>query len=173
MSASEMLDERAERAVAGTLLLDPFGQSQLGNENLARLGQHPLFARRQPALTLTAPQVANDLCHLHHVARVELLQVRLVTTRPVGRLLGVRGTQHLEHLVEAFLAHHVANTDVLSVFCGYSNGQIALRNLEDEIFFLLAFDGPGFNRLDQCCTVVWVNDGVSDLENHQIRAPFT
>ena len=62
---------------------------------------------------------------------------------------------------------------ILGVLGGYSNGEVALGDLQDEILLLLAFDGPGFDRLDQCSPVVWIDNGVSDLENHQVRAPFT
>lgn len=85
----------------------------------------------------------------------------------------MRSAQNLEDLVQALLPDDIANTDVLRVICGYPNSQVSLRDLQDEIFFLLAFDGPGFDRLDQRSTVVWIDNGVSDLENHQIRAPFT
>ena len=85
----------------------------------------------------------------------------------------MRSTQHLEDLIEAFLADHVTHADILSVVRRYSNGQITLGALQDEVFLLFAFDGPGFDRLDQCSTVMWIDNGVSDLENHQIRAPFT
>ncbi len=85
----------------------------------------------------------------------------------------MRRAQYLEYLVEAFLAHNVAHTHIFGVLSWDSNGEIALGDLQDEVLFLLAFDGAGFDRLDQCSTVVWIDDGVSDLENHQIRAPFT
>ncbi|CNI27381.1 Uncharacterised protein [Mycobacterium tuberculosis] len=60
----------------------------------------------------------------------------------------MRSTQDLENLVEAFLPDNVADSDVLGVFGGYSNGQVALRNFQDEIFFLLPFNGSRFDRLD-------------------------
>ena len=85
----------------------------------------------------------------------------------------MRRAQHLEHLVQTLLADHIAHAHVLCVICGHSNGQVTLSDLEDEVFLLFALDGPDFDRFDQCSTVVWVDNGVSDLENHQIRAPFT
>ncbi|CFS33583.1 Uncharacterised protein [Mycobacterium tuberculosis] len=60
----------------------------------------------------------------------------------------MRGTQHLENLVQAFLPDDIANTDVFGVFSGNSYCQVALRNFQDEILFLFPFDGPGFDRLD-------------------------
>src|SRR4029079_5885549 len=81
----------------GLVLVGVLGQGQLGDEDLARLGQHPLLAGREATVTLAAPQVANDLGHLHHVAAVQLLEVGLVAARPVGRLLDVRSAQDVEH----------------------------------------------------------------------------
>ena len=107
---------------------------ELTDQDLPRLGQHALLACGQATLLVATPQVANDLGDLVHVAGGQLLEVRLVPARPVGRLLGVRGAQHLEDLVETFLAHHVAHADVLGVVCGNSNGEIALGDLQDEVF---------------------------------------
>jgi hypothetical protein len=85
----------------------------------------------------------------------------------------VRGAKHLENLVQALLPHDVTHPDILGILCGHSNGEVSLGNLQDEVFLLFAFDGSGFDRLDQRSTVVWIDNGVSDLKNHQIRAPFT
>ncbi len=129
------------------LLVGVLGQGQLTNQNLPSLRQHALLARGQPTLLVPTPQIADDLRHLVHVTGSQLLQVRLVPTRPVGRLLGMRGgAEHLEDLVQAFLADDVANADVLGVVSRNSNGEIALRHLEDEIFSLLALDGSAFDR---------------------------
>ena len=70
------------------------------------------------------------------------------------------------------LAYDVAHPDILGILGGYSNGEVPLGDLQDEIFLLFAFDGPGFDRLDQRSTVVWIDNGVSDLKNHLFRAPF-
>ena len=85
----------------------------------------------------------------------------------------MRGAKHLEDLVQTLLPDYVADTDILGIVGGNPNGEITLGDLQDEIFLLFAFDGPGFDRLDQRSTVMWIDNGVSDLENHQIRAPFT
>jgi hypothetical protein len=82
------------------------------------------------------------------------------------------GAKHLEHLVEALLPDHVADADIFGILGWDSDREVSLGNLQDEIFFLFAFDGPGFDRLDQRSTVVWIHNGVSDLENHLFRAPF-
>src|ERR1700744_1726329 len=124
------------------------GQRQLTDQNLAGLGQHALLARGQTTLLVATPQVAHYLGHLVHITGGKLFQIGLVAARPVRGLFGVRGAQHLKDLVEAFLPDDVADTDILGVLGGNSNGQVSLRHFQDEIFFLLPFDGSGFNRLD-------------------------
>src|ERR1700679_3754507 len=99
----------------GLVLVGLLGQGQFADEDLPRLGEHALLAGGQTALLVPAPEVTDDLRHLVDVARGELLQVGLVTTRPVGRFLGVRGAEHFEHALEPFLANNVTNADELRV----------------------------------------------------------
>lgn len=66
----------------------------------------------------------------------------------------MRCPQYLEDLVETFLADDVAYAHVLCVVCGNPYGEIALSNLENEIFLLLTLDGAGFNSFDQRRTVM-------------------
>src|ERR1700682_1481118 len=162
-----LVEDDCRLGVVGVL-----GQRQLTDQDLPRLGQHPLLARGKAALLVTTPQVAHHFGDLVHVTGGKLLQVRLVAARPVGGFFGMRGAEHLEYLVEALLPDHVTHADILGVVGGYSNGEVSLRHFQNEIFLLFAFDGSGFDRLDQRSTVVWIDNGVSDLENHQIRAPF-
>src|SRR5215212_324320 len=64
----------------GLVLGDPLRESQLGHENLARLGQHPLLSSGEPTLALTPPEVAYDFGNLHDVAGMQLLQIGLVAS---------------------------------------------------------------------------------------------
>ena len=123
-------------------------------------------------LALATPQVTYDLGDLHHVTGVQFLQVCLVATGPVGRLLRVWCTEHLEHAVEAFLAHHVTHADDLGVRGRNLDGQIALGNLQHQIDLFLALDDAGLDGLDDSCPVVRVDDGLADLENHVCVTPF-
>lgn len=84
----------------------------------------------------------------------------------------MRCPQDLEDLVEAFLTDYVTYAYILCVVCGNPYGEIALSNLENEIFLLLTLDGADFDSFDQRRTVMGVYDGVSDLKNHLSRAPF-
>src|SRR5919112_4117406 len=81
-------------------------------------------------------------------------------------------TQHLENPVEALLADHVPDADDFGVGSGNTDGKITLSNLEYEVLLLLALDHSSFDGLDESGTVVRVDDGLSDLENHVSSAPF-
>ena len=84
----------------GLLVVGVLCQRQLIHEHPARTRQDALLTRRQAPVLLTTPQVTHDLGDLDDVARVELLLICLEPTCPVGGLLGVRGPQNLEDLVE-------------------------------------------------------------------------
>ena len=127
---------------------------------------------RQATVLVTAPQVADDLGHLDDVAGGELLEVGLVAARPVGRLLGVGGAQHLEDLVQAFLSDDVADADELAVLGRNLDRQVALGDLELEVELVLALDRAGLDLFDECGPVVGVHDRLADLENHVLFSPF-
>ena len=84
----------------------------------------------------------------------------------------MRSAQVIEDPVETLLADDVPDTDDLGVVGGNAHGQIALRDFEDEVLLLLALDHAGLNCFDERGTVVRVDDGLSDLENHVSSAPF-
>jgi hypothetical protein len=52
----------------GLVLVRVLREGQLGDQDLAGLAEHPLLAGRQATLTVTAPEVADDLGDLHDVA---------------------------------------------------------------------------------------------------------
>src|SRR3712207_7133759 len=54
---------------------------------------------------------------------------------------------------------------------GNTDGQVTLSDLEHEVLLFLALDHSGFDSLDESGTVVRVDDGLSDLENHVSSAP--
>src|SRR5690606_27883184 len=80
----------------GLLFVGLLGQSELRHQNLACLRKHALLASGKSAVLIATPQVANDLRNLDHVTGCELLEVRLVTARPVGGLLDERSTKNIE-----------------------------------------------------------------------------
>ncbi len=75
-------------------------EGELTHQDLAGLGEHALLSGGESAFALTTPQVTHDFRDLDDIAGGELLQICLVTTRPVRGLLGVRRAQHLEDPVQ-------------------------------------------------------------------------
>src|SRR5690606_23835537 len=118
------------------------------------------------------PQVAYHLGDLERVTGCELLQIRLVTPRPVCRLLGVRRTQDVEDLSQALLSDDFTNADNLGVLGGNPHRQVTLRDPEDEVLLLLALDDPGLDCLDECGPVVGVDNGLADTKSHRFETPF-
>src|SRR3954470_1365947 len=156
----------------GLVLVGALGERELADQDLPGLREHALLAGREATVLVTAPEVADDLRHLVHVTGGQLLEVGLVATRPVGRLLGVRCAQDLEDLVQAFLTHDVTDADDLCVVGRNAHSEVALSDLQHEVGLLDALDGPLLDRLDQRGSVVRVNDGLADSEAHVDVTPF-
>ena len=68
---------------------------------------------------------------------------------------------------------NVAYADDLGVVGWDLYGEIALRDLEDQIELLDTLDGPSFGGLDECCPVVGVDNGFSNIENHERSRPLS
>src|SRR4051812_25268831 len=156
----------------GLVLRALLGQSHLADQDVTGLREHALLSGRETALALATPEVANNLGNLEGVTGCELLEIGLVTPRPVGRLLGVRSAEDVEDLAQAFLANHFAHADDLGVLSGHPNRQVTLGDAQDKILLFLALDDPSFDCLDECGPVVGVNNGLADTENHRFEAPF-
>src|SRR3954462_7374176 len=167
-SAGEDLVEEDLRLV----LVGALGECELADQDLPRLGEHALLTGGQATVLVPAPEVTHDLGDLVHVTGGQLLEVGLVTTRPVGRLLGVGGTQDLEDLVQALLADDVADADDLGVVGRYPHREVALSDLQHEVGLLFALDGPLLDRLDERSAVMRVDDGLADSEAHVDVTPF-
>ena len=98
---------------------------------------------------------------------MELLQVGLVAARPVGRLVGYDGPQHVEDAVQAFLVNDVADADELGVVGRDADREIALRHLQHQVDLLDTLDGAGLDGLDQRSAMVGVDDGLANGERHR------
>ncbi len=158
----------------GAFLVDLLGQREFGHQVLAGLGEHALLACGQAAVTFAAPQVADDLCHLHDAAGMELLEVGLVTTRPVGRLFGVRRAQHVEHLLESVRVDDVANPDEIEVARRNPDDQVVLADdPEHEVECLLALDRSGFDVFDDSGAMVRVSASGEAMTSWSQLAPGT
>src|SRR5690606_28137955 len=124
-----------------------------------------LLTGGEAAVTLTTPQVPDDLGDLHHVTGVQLLEVRLVTPRPVGRLLGVRRAEHVEDAVQTLLVDNVPDAYQVQVAGGHPNDQILLGDdAEYQVLLVLSLDLAGFDVLDDRCPVIWINNRFADGE---------
>src|SRR5690606_20701251 len=157
----------------GLLLLGLLGERELRDKDLAGLGEHPLLTRGQAAVLVATGEVAHDLGDLDDVPRGDLLDVRLVPARPVGRLLGVGGTEHLEHLLQAFLADDVAHSDQVNVLGRHLDGEVALGHPELEVELLLAPDDLLRDCFDLGRSVVGIDDGLTDGGGHGDKAPWS
>ncbi|SKX92715.1 Uncharacterised protein [Mycobacteroides abscessus subsp. abscessus] len=72
--------------------------------------------------------------------------------------------QHLEHLVESLLTDDVSDADILELCRGNLDCHITIGNLQNEVFDLLTFDGPGNDVFDPGSTVMGVDNGVANFE---------
>src|SRR6056297_878856 len=114
----------------GLVLVGLLGQGQFAYQNLAGLGQHALLAGGKATLLLPAEQITNHLSDLDDIAGSQFLEIGLVTTPPVGPLLGVGLAQDVEDLVQALSVDDVANSYEIDVVRGDANGEIALGDSE-------------------------------------------
>src|SRR5262249_53308900 len=159
----------AEGVVGASLcgvLVDIEGEGQLGAEDLAGLGQHPLFARRQALVVLTDRQVPDHLGDLVDVAALELLDVVLEPAGPVRRHPRLLLAEHGEHLLDLLVVDHVAQPDVLGVVGRDHERQVPVREAKDQVVLLLAEDVLLLLLLDDGRSVVRVDDLVTNAKGH-------
>src|SRR3954470_22558051 len=83
LDAVGVVQDRVDRGL-GLVLRLARRERQLRDQDLPRLGDHPLLARRKALLAVTDRQVPQDLGHLVGVAGMELLEVVLESAAPVG-----------------------------------------------------------------------------------------
>src|SRR5699024_3446808 len=130
----------------GLVLVGLFGDREFTDENLPRLGPHAFLAGGQTALLVSAPKITHILGDLVDIAGCQFLQVGLVAPGPVGGLFGVRRTQHLEDLLQAFLSHYVSNADLFRVLGRYMYRKIALVDPQNEVGSVLTFNSTSLDR---------------------------
>ena len=129
----------ASSSFARPLLVDVEGEGQLGHEDLAGLGEHPLLAGRQALVLVAERQVPHDLGDLVDVAALQLLDVVLEAARPVGRHPRLLLAKDGEHLLDLFVVDDVAQADGVGVVGRHLEGEVAVGEAEDEV---LAFFSP-------------------------------
>src|ERR1022692_4065467 len=94
-----------------------------------------------------------------------------ITPGPVGRLLGERSAQHLEHLLQSFLPDHVPDADKLGIVRRNAHRQVALVDLEHEVRSFLALDRTDLDLFDPSSPMMGVDDSVADLKRHVACTP--
>src|SRR5205823_596377 len=161
-----LLSERLVETPLGRLFVHVEGEGQLGDQDLAGLGQHPLLAGREALVILADRQVPDDLGDLVDVAALELLDVVLEPARPVRGHARLLLAKDGEHLLDLFVVDDVAQSDVLGVVGRHHERQVAVRELQDQVVLLLAEDVLLLLLLDGRGPVVGVDDLVTNAEGH-------
>jgi len=155
------------------VLLDALSESELGDQDLPSLGKHALLTGGKPTLTFAAPEVANNLGHLQHIAGVKLLEIGLIPTRPIGRLLGMRRTKNAEDSFQTVSVNNIPDPYKVQVACRYANDKIGLtNNSQYQIELVLTLDLAGFDVLDDGGSVIGVDHRFSDCKGHIVLNPF-
>ena len=129
----------------GLVLIRVFGERQFADQDLTGLREHSLLAGRQASVLIATPEISDDLGDLDHVTGCQFLQVRLVATRPVGRLFRVGLPQHLEHSVETLLIHDIANTHEVNVRGWHPDCQVSLGDPEYQVLPGFSLDDSGLD----------------------------
>src|SRR5436853_3305655 len=106
-------DENAVQPLRGFLLVHVLRIHELAREDLLRLHEHLLLARRETLLVVAQREVANDLCELEDVARLHLVAVVLEAAVPVLRHLGRAAREGLQDDPDFLLSDDPAKADLL------------------------------------------------------------
>ena len=157
----------------GFVLLATLRKSELGDQDLPSFGKHALLAGRQATLALAAPEVANNLGNLQHIAGVKLLEIGFVPARPVGRLLGMGRTENTEYSFQSVSVNNVTDPNEIQVAGRYPNDEIGLtNNPQYQIELVLALDLAGFDVLDDGGSMIGVDHRFADCKGHIVLYPF-
>src|SRR5437588_1516807 len=154
----------------GLLLRASRGEHELGHEDLAGLGEHPLLTGRQALLAFADREVPDDFRHLIDVARAQFLDVVLEPTAPVRGHLGLVLAQDVEDLGDFLLGHDVAKPDVLRAVDRDHQGEIAVRQAQDEVLLAFPEEVPFAKVFNDSGAVFRMNYRVAFSE-HQTTSP--
>src|SRR5436190_24054339 len=142
----------------GLLLVRARGEHELRHEDLAGLREHALLAGGQTLVAFADGEVPDDFGDLVDVARAQLLDVVLEPAAPVRGHLGFVLAQDVEDLGDFLLRHDVAEPDVLGGVCGNHEGQVAVRETEDEVRLALSEEVPLSEVFDDRSSMLWMDD---------------
>jgi hypothetical protein len=167
-----LLSEHLVQELLGLVFVAVLRKGQLGNKDLASLGEHPLLTRGQALVLVPLVETANYLGDLIDVSRAELLDVGFEPARPVrgvGRLLLL--AKDLEDLAHLLLGSDLAQAHFIGGIGRDHEGELAVRELQDEVLALFAEEFLPLHALDHGCPVVWIDDLVTYAETHYVCPP--
>ena len=79
----------------------------------------------------------------------------------------MRGTEDVEHTVEALLVDDVADPHEIEVAGRDANDQVLLGDdPQNEVLTVLPLDLPHLDVLDDCGPVIWIDNRFADGESH-------
>src|SRR4029453_2873081 len=147
------------------------GEDQRGDEDLPGALEHALLSGGEALLAVADGEVADDLSDLEDVAGLEALDVALEAAAPVALGRGIPGAQDLEDAVDVVGAADLADGNPLAVVARHHEGQVAIRQLEDQVLPGLAAYLTILEALDDRGPMLWVDDAVADLEHTRKPLP--
>ena len=168
-SGSQYLVEDA----LGLEFVGALGKRQLGHQNLPGLRQHSLLAGRQARVRdhdATGHALPRQPCSHRRKRASPSLPCTGGTSSSALRCAEPATPRRRD---PAGPVDNVANADDLGVVSGDLYSEVALGDLEDQIKLLDTLDGPSFGGLDECCPVVGVDNGFSNIENHERSRPLS
>jgi len=149
---------------AGFGLVDIGRERHLGDEYLTGLGQHPLLPCRKALVGFAAGEVTDYFCYLVDVTGAELLDVSFETATPVRGHTAFFGLEYLEDFFKFISCDYVPNTDALCVIGRNHEGEVTVGQAKNVVLLYLSSEFPLLEALDYRCTVVRINDLVTNLK---------
>src|SRR5919106_45716 len=149
---------------AGLVLVETLRVHELAGEDLLRLHEHLLLARRKALLLVTKGQVADDLGQLEDVAGLHLVAVVLEAAVSVFLRLFGAPAPHVEKLLDPLFVDHPAGPHSLGVLRRDIDGHVVVQDLDRQVFPLLAEDRAGLLLHHLAGSVVRVDDLIANSE---------
>src|SRR5436305_1389235 len=136
---------------------------QLTGEDLLRLDEHLLLARREPLLAVAQRQVPDDFRQFEDVAGLHLVAVVLEAAVPVLGHLRAAARECFDDDLDHVLADDLPEPDLLGVLGGDVDRHVVVQDLDRQILALLAEHLALFLLYDRACPVVWIHHLVADF----------
>src|SRR5687768_11186924 len=114
----------------GLVLVECLRVHELAREDLLRLHEHLLLARRESLLLVSQGKIPHDFGQLEDVARLHLVAVVLEAAIPVLGHLRARTMENLEDLLDHVLVDHLAEADALCVLRRNVHRHVVVQDLD-------------------------------------------